>query len=128
MLFYQKEDFEIFKIESFNHPAFYSTTICLLLVQHGDIEINPRPRKKQPQYFSCCHGNVNSLLAHNKISQLTTYNTIYQHDTICLSEIFFDSSASLDDHNLSIQGYSLIQADHPDDVKRVVHACILNKI
>ena len=31
---------------------------------------------------------------------------------------FLDSSVSLDDHNLSIQGYSLIWADHPDNVKR----------
>ena len=34
---------------------FYSTIIFLLLVQHGDIEINPGPKKKQPKYFSCCH-------------------------------------------------------------------------
>ena len=30
----------------------------------------------------------------------------------------FAYSVSLGDHNLSIQGYSLIRADHPDDVKR----------
>ena len=29
-----------------------------------------------------------------------------------------DSSVPLDDHNLSILGYSLIRADHPDNVKR----------
>ena len=29
-----------------------------------------------------------------------------------------NSLVSLDDHNLSIQGYSLIRTDHPDDVKR----------
>ena len=50
---------------------FYSTIIFLLLAQHGDIEINPGPKKKQPKYFACCHWNVNSLLAHNKISLLT---------------------------------------------------------
>ena len=43
---------------------FYSTVILLLLVQHGDIEINPGPQKKQAKYLSCCHWNVKSLLAH----------------------------------------------------------------
>ena len=97
---------------------FYSTIIFLLLVQHGDIEINPGPQKKLPKYFSCCHWNVNRLLAHNKISLLTAYNTIHQYDVICISETFLDSSVLLDDHNPSIQGYSLIRADHPDNVKR----------
>ena len=36
---------------------------------------------------------------------------LYVHQT------FLDSSVPLDDHNLSIQGYSLICADHPDNVK-----------
>ena len=57
-------------------------------------------------------------MAHNKISLLTAYNTIHQYDVICVSETFLDSSVSLDDHNLSIQGCSPIRADHPDDVKR----------
>ena len=96
---------------------FYSTIIFLILVQHGDIEINPGPQKKQPKYFSCCHWNVNSLLAHNKISLLTAYNTIHQYDVICISEKFLDSSVPLDDHNLSIQGYSSVWADHSDNVK-----------
>ena len=66
---------------------FYSTIIFLLLVQHGDIEINPGPQKNQPKYFSCCHWNVSSLLTHNKISLLTPYNTIHQYDVICISDI-----------------------------------------
>ena len=32
-------------------------------------------------------------------------------------QTFLDFSVPLDDHNLSIQGYSLIWADHPDNVK-----------
>ena len=96
---------------------FCSTIIFLLLVQHGVIEINPGPKKKQPKYFSWCHQNVNSLLAHNKISLLAAYDTINQY-VICISETFLDSSAPLDNHNLSIQGYSLIWADHSDNVKR----------
>ena len=35
----------------------------LLLLQHGDIESNPGPKKEQIKYLSCCHWNVNSLLA-----------------------------------------------------------------
>ena len=66
---------------------FYSTIIFLLLVQHGDIEINPGPPKKQPKYCLCCHWNVNSPLAHNKISLLAAFNTIHQYDVICISYI-----------------------------------------
>ena len=88
------------------------------MVQHGDIEINPGPQKKQPKYFSCCHWNVNSLLSHNEISLLTAYNTTRQYDIICISETFLDSSVPWDDRNLSIQGYSLVRADHPDNVER----------
>ena len=68
--------------------VFYSTIIFLFLVQQGDIKINPGPREKQPKHFSCCSWKVNSLLlANNKISLLTVYNTIHQYDVISLSEI-----------------------------------------
>ena len=36
----------------------------LLLLLHGDIESNPGPKKKEQTYFSLCHLNVNSLVAH----------------------------------------------------------------
>ena len=49
---------------------------------------------------------------------ITADNTIHQYDVICVSETFLDSSILLDDRNLSIQGYFIIRADHPDDVKR----------
>ena len=49
---------------------------------------------------------------------ITADNTIHQYDVICVSETFLDSSILLDDRNLSIQGYCIIRADHPDDVKR----------
>ena len=103
---------------------FYSTVFFLLLVQYGDIEINPGLPKKQQKYFPCCHWNVSSLLAHIKISLLTAYNTINQYDVICISETFLDSSVLLDDHNLSIQGYSLIWAGLPDNVKRCGVWCL----
>ena len=101
--YHQKECFEIFKFKGLTILLFlYSAIIFWLLVQHGDIEINPGLKKKQPKYFSCCHWNVNSLLAHDKISLLTAYYTIHQYDVICVAETFVDSLVSLDDHNLSI--------------------------
>ena len=105
-----KKYFEILQFESFNHPfGFLQYCNFLLLIQHGDTEINPPPRKKQLKYFYgiirkstvlWCHWKVNSLLALNKVLLLTVYNTIHQHDVICLSETFLDSPVLLDDHNL----------------------------
>ena len=40
--------------------------LLLLLLLHGDIESNPGPKKKEQNYFSLCHYNVNSLVAHKK--------------------------------------------------------------
>ena len=85
---------------------FYCTIIFLLLVQHGYFEINPGPRKEEPNYFLCCHWNTSSLLNHTKISLLRVYNTIHYYDAICLSETFFDSLVSLDNHKLSNSGWS----------------------
>ena len=39
---------------------------CILLLTHGDIEVNPGPTKKRSNYFSYCHWNANSILAHKK--------------------------------------------------------------
>ena len=68
---------------------FYNTIIFLLLVQYGDIEINPEPKKKQPKYFSCCQWNVNSLPVHDKLSLLIipSINTmlfVYQKHSLIL--------------------------------------------
>ena len=98
---------------------FYSTIIFLLLVQHGDIEINPGPKKKQPKYFSCCHWNVNSLLAHNKISLLSADSLLYHPSkyVICISKTFLDSSVLLDDQSFHLRGLiTLISLS--DNVKR----------
>ena len=43
---------------------FYSLLYQILLLLHGDVEINPGPNKKYKP-FTCCHWNVNSLTAHN---------------------------------------------------------------
>ena len=54
----------------------------LLLLKHGDVEINPEPRKKETSFFSCLHRNINSILAHNKLTLLQAYNTIHQYDIL----------------------------------------------
>ena len=89
--------------------------VALRLLQHGDIELNPGPK-----CFSSCHWNLNSLIAHNylKISQWQAFNLVHKFDILCILETHLDSSVSKDDNGLSIQGYSLIRADHPSNTKR----------
>ena len=89
--------------------------LALRLLQHGDIELNPGPK-----YFSFCHWNLNSLTAHNylKVSQLQAFNLVHKFDILCISETHLDSSVPKDDNALSIEGYSIIQADHPTNTKR----------
>ena len=59
---------------------------------------------------------VNSILAHNKLSLLSAYNTLHKFDVICISETYLDKSA--DNDALSIDGYNIIRADHPHNQKR----------
>ena len=55
--------------------------LVLLLLSHGEIEVNPGPKRE----LSCCHCHVNSILAHNKLSLIITYNTVQKFDVICIS-------------------------------------------
>ena len=98
--------------------CFYALFAFLLLLKHGDVEINPGPKKKETRFFSCLHWNINSILAHNKLTLLQAYNTIHQYDILCISETYFDSSISNDDTTLSLPGYNLARSDHPGNVKR----------
>ena len=50
---------------------------------------------------------------------LKTYNSIYKHDFNCLSEKYLDSPTPLNNNSLQIEGYNLVWADHPYDVKRM---------
>ena len=92
--------------------------IFALLLCHGDIEINPGPKKLKKNSLSVCHWNLNSLSAHNfsKLTQLKVYASIYKHDFICLSETYLDSS--IPDSLLETDGYDLVRSDHPNDIKR----------
>ena len=68
--------------------------------------------------LSVCHWNLNSLSAHNfsKLTQMKAYISMYKHDFICLSETYLDSSSS--DSLLEIDGYVIVRADLPNNIKR----------
>ena len=92
--------------------------IFTFLCYHGDIELNPGPRKLNVNKLSVCHWNLNSLTAHNfsKLTQLKAYMSTYKHDFLCLSETYLDSTTP--DNLINIEGYNLVRADHPDNIKR----------
>ena len=92
--------------------------IFALLLCHGDIEINPGPKKLKKNSLSVCHWNLNSLSAHNfsKLTQLKAYISVYKLDFICLSETYLDSS--IPNSLLEIEEYNLIRSDHSYDTKR----------
>ena len=63
---------------------------------------------------------LNSISAHNfsKFSLLNAYTSLHSFDIIFLYETYVDSSIFSHDPNLEIQGYDLIRADHPSNIKR----------
>ena len=93
---------------------------CYILLTHGDIEVDPGPKKNCSTNFSFCNWNSNSLSAHNyvKLSSLQAYNSVYKHDVICLSETYLDNSVLSDESDLNFPGYKLVRADYPGNVKR----------
>ena len=103
----------------FNHVGFcYLLFYCIyLLILCGNIELNPGP--KDAKYLSLCHWNLNSIAAHNfaKVSALKDFNTTKNFDFICLSDSYLDSTISSDDKNLCLDGYKMIRADHPKNIK-----------
>ena len=94
--------------------------ICFLLLLHQDIESNPGLRNTKNNLPSFCHWNPNSLPADNfsKMLLLKAYNATYKHDFICLSETYLDSSIPSDHVSLELEGYKLVRADHPNNVKQ----------
>ena len=117
MLFQSKPSFKFsckFRVLRFVNYKIIAFLVFLLL-SHGDIGVNPGPVRKNPK-FSCCHWNVNSILAHDKLSLIKSYNTVQKYDIICISETFFDSLAN--ESFLLIPGYHLLRAEHPDNLKK----------
>ena len=81
--------------------------VVLMLFACGDIELDPGPKKRSSCYnFSACHWNLNNITAHNftKIDLLHAHNTIHQHDMICLSKSYLDTSVSSNNDNLKRKG------------------------
>ena len=60
--------------------CFFAAFAFLLLLKHGHVEVNPGLKKKEVRSFSCFHWNLNSIVAHNKLSLLEAYNTIHKYD------------------------------------------------
>ena len=100
-----------------------------LLMLCGDIESNPGPTPMS-QNLSVCYWNLNGIAAHNytKLSQLLTYNAVYNYDVICLGETFLDSSYLNDDQLLKLPGYQLIRADCPNNKEKVELLCFTRKV
>ena len=49
---------------------------------------------------------------------MEAFITSNNFDLVCLSETFLDSTIPNDDVNIQINGYSLLRADHPNNIKR----------
>ena len=112
-IFCLKINILLYCIESVNYiyQLYFVYFYHLLLLHHGDIECNPGPQSGQIKNLSCCHRNVNSLVAQNssKITQLEAC----KHDFVCISETYFDSSVLEGDSSFQLDQYKVIRADHP---------------
>ena len=102
---------------------FFSYQIYMFLITillSWDIELNPGPPTNIGQNLSVFHYNVNSLSVHNlsKISLIKAFNAIHHFDIIFISETFLDSSFSSDLRELTIENYTMVRNDHPNNVKR----------
>ena len=58
--------------------------VFILLRCHGDIELNPGPKKSKENTLSVCHWNLDSITAHNfsKLTQIKAYVSTYKYDFI----------------------------------------------
>ena len=71
-----------------------------------------------------CHRFVAGILiAHQYITLqrcyfLKAYTAAFKYDFICLSETYLDSSMPSVQVSLDLEGYKLVCADHPNNVKR----------
>ena len=105
----------------FNHIGFWYLFFnsIHLLILCGDVEQNAGP--KDTKYLSLCQWNLNSLAAHDfalKVSALKAFNATEKFNFIFLSESYVVPTISSDDNFLSLDGYNLIRADHPKNIKQ----------
>ena len=90
----------------------------LLLILCGDVEVNAGPGHWTSLSF--CHWNLNSISAHDfvNVSLLEAYDAVNKFDIICLSETVLNSYLQNDDDSLVLNGYKVVRADSPSDLKR----------
>ena len=105
---------------SFFNVLYFVYFSHLLLLQPVDIEKNYSPKSGQSKNFSCCHWNINSLVAQNlsKTFLVEAYNSLYKHDFIYMSKTCFNSSILKRNASFKLDGYKIIRADHPSNTKR----------
>ena len=82
------------------------------------IEVNPG--LKRSSNIKLCHWNLNEIAAHDfiKVPLIEAFITTSNFDIVCLSETFLDSTIPDDDVNIQINGFSLLRADYPNNIKR----------
>ena len=91
----------------------------ILLLQNKDIETNLGPPKEKMKNLSCCHWNVNNLIAHN-LSKTSQLEADIKFTNIILS-VYLRSILTLSvpeaEKNIHLDGYNLLKADHSRNPK-----------
>ena len=79
----------------------------------GDVETNPGP-----ETLDFCCWNLNSITAHDflRVSLIEAYNSVFNYDLTGIVETHLDNT--VDNDRLTLDGYSFIKANHPQNVKR----------
>ena len=86
----------------------------ILLCSH--IAENLGPKIKPNDNLYVCHSNVHSTPSHKlRIAVLESFVAMHNSDIICKSETFLNTYK---DNDLNLNGYSLLQEDHPSNAKR----------
>ena len=82
-----------------------------ILLQPGDIAINPAPKKYSRMNFY--HWNLIGVAARDfvKVPLTEVFIKANTTDIICFSRTFLDSTISLHDERLYIKGYLMIRAE-----------------
>ena len=97
---------------------FFTNNFKHLLLLSGGTEVNPGLNRSSNIKF--CHWNLKRLAAHDfvKVPLVEAFITTRNFDIVCPSERFLDLTIPDDDVNIQINGYSLLIADHSNNIKR----------
>ena len=85
-----------------------------------DYNDNNNDENLGPGTLDFCCWNLNSIAAHDylRVSLIEAYNSVYNYDLIGIAEIHLDSTVDKD--RLALGGYTYMQNNHPQNVKRGV--------